>query len=276
MLDELVNREAYTVHPYRYGVIGSPAELNAAALEDVVAFHTTYYRPDNALLVVAGDLEVEQTWAWIERWFGRIPAPSTPIPRVQIVEPPQTAERTFTHRAANVPLPAVEEAYHIPSAAHPDAAALDVLEAILSAGRSSRLYQSLIYRRPLAASAYAGADLREQPGLFGVRVTCARGVALSDARAALEAELDRVRSEPPEADELARVGTQVASALVRQRQTNSGVALGLIRATLERGDPELINRDLERYLAVSAEDVLRVARTYLRPENRTVVEYLPA
>jgi len=85
-----------------------------------------------------------------------------------------------------------------------------------------------------------------------------------------------VRSEPPEADELARVGTQVASALVRQRQTNSGVALGLIRATLERGDPELINRDLERYLAVSAEDVLRVARTYLRPENRTVVEYLPA
>ncbi|HTW84268.1 MAG TPA: pitrilysin family protein [Candidatus Sulfotelmatobacter sp.] len=276
MLDELVNREAYTVHPYRRGVIGSPEELNAAALADVVAFHATYYRPDNAVLVVAGDLDVEETWGWIERWFGPITAPSTPIPRVQVVEPVQTAERVYTYRAPNVPLPAVEEAYHIPAAAHPDAAALDVLEAVLSAGRSSRLYQSLIYRRSLATSAYAGADLRQQPGLFGVRVTCARGVALDDARAALGAELDRVREEPPDADELARVGTQIASSLVRQRQTNSGVALALIRATLERGDPALVNHDLERYLAVSPDDVLRVARTYLRPENRTIIEYLPA
>jgi zinc protease len=276
MLDELVNREAYTVHPYRRGVIGSPEELNAASLADVVAFHATYYRPDNALLVVAGDLDVEQTWAWIERWFGPLAAPATPIPRVQVVEPPQGAERVYTYRAANVPLPAIEEAYHIPSAAHPDAAALDVLEAILSAGRSSRLYQSLIYQRSLASSAFAGADLREQPGLFGVRVTCARGIALAEAHAALDEQLDRVRSEPPGADELARVGTQIASALVRQRQTNSGVAMTLIRATLERGDPTLINRDLERYLAVSAQDVLRVAQTYLQAENRTVIEYLPA
>jgi hypothetical protein len=76
MLDELVNREAYAVHPYRRGVIGSPAELNAASLDDVVAFHATYYRPDNALLVVAGDLDVDQTLRWIERWFGPIPTPS--------------------------------------------------------------------------------------------------------------------------------------------------------------------------------------------------------
>ena len=276
MLDELVNRESYLVHPYRRGVIGSPDELNAAALADVVAFHATYYRPDNALLVVAGDLDVEETWRWIERWFGPIAAPSTPIPRVTSVEPPQTTERTYTYRGANVPLPAVEESYHIPAAAHPDAAALDVLEAILSAGRSSRLYQSLIYRNPLASSAFAGADLREQPGLFGVRVTCARGVALADAHAALDIELDRVRTQAPSEDELARIGTQVASSLVRQRQTNSGVALALIRATLERGDPTLVNRDLDRYLAVTADDVLRVARTYLRPENRTVIEYLPA
>ncbi|MGD1067302.1 MAG: pitrilysin family protein [Vulcanimicrobiaceae bacterium] len=276
MLDELVNRESYLVHPYRRGVIGSPDELNAAALADVVAFHATYYRPDNALLVVAGDLDVEETWRWIERWFGAIAAPGMPIPRVTSVEPPQTAERMFTYRAANVPLPAVEESYHIPAAAHPDAAALDVLEAILSAGRSSRLYQSLIYRKPLASSAFAGADLREQPGLFGVRVTCARGVALADARAALDVELDRVRTQAPSEDELARIGTQIASSLVRQRQTNSGVALALIRATLERGDPTLVNRDLDRYLAVTADDVLRVARTYLRPENRTVIEYLPA
>jgi zinc protease len=275
MLDELVNREAYTVHPYRRGVIGSPAELNAAALEDVVAFHGTYYRPDNAVLVVAGDLDVDETWRWIDRYFGPIATPGAPIPRVRALEPVQTAERIYTHRATNVPLAAAEEAYHIPAASHPDAAALDVLEALLGAGRSSRLYTSLIYDKQLATSAWASADLREQPGLFGARVTCARGVALADARAALAIELDRVRTEPPSPAELARVQTQIASALVRSRQTASGIALALVHATTERGDPGLVNTDLDRYLAVTAEDVMHVAQTYLRAENRTVVEYLP-
>jgi zinc protease len=276
MLDELVNREAYEAHPYKHGVIGDPGQLNAAALEDVVAFHATYYRPDNAVLVVAGDLEVEQTMGWIERYFGTIPTPPGAVPRVGAVEPPQTAERSYVYRAPNVPLAAVEEAYHIPHAAHPDAAALDVLETLLGAGRSSRLYTSLVYRQQLASSAYATADLRQQPGLFGVRVTCAGGVALAQARAALTAELDRVRDELPGELELERVKTQIASALVRSRQTHSGVALALVRATTERGDPVSVNDDLARYLAVSAHDVQRVAQTYLRAENRTVIEYLPA
>ena len=276
MLDELVNREAFVVHPYRRGVIGSPEELNAASLEDVVAFHATYYRPDNAVLVVSGDLQPERTLAWIERYFGRIPTPAQPIPRVTVVEPPQTRERTYVYRAANVPLAAIEMAYHIPAAAHPDAFALDVLETLLGAGRSSRLYTTLVYERQLAASAYAGADLREQPGLFGVRATCARGVALADVREALEAQLRRACTEPPDESELARARTQIASSLVRSRQTNGGVALTVIRAVTERGDPELVNGDLARYLAVSGEDVLRVAQTYLRDQNRTVVEYVPA
>ncbi len=275
MLDELVNREAYAVHPYRRGVIGSPAELNAASLDDVVAFHRTYYRPDNAVLVVAGDLDVDQTMRWIDAYFGAIATPATPIPRVRVVEPPQAAERRYEYRAANVPLPASEEAYHIPGAAHPDAAALDVLETLLGGGRSSRLYTALVYHKQLASSTYSAADLREQPGLFGVRVTCARGVELAQARAALELELERVRTQPPDDVELERVRTQIASTVVRSRQTNNGVALTVVRAVTERGDPELVNGDLARYLAVTADDVLRVARTYLRAENRTVIEYLP-
>ncbi|HEV3085859.1 MAG TPA: pitrilysin family protein [Candidatus Elarobacter sp.] len=275
MLDELVNREAYAVHPYRRGVIGSPDELNAASLEDVVAFHATYYRPDNAIVVVAGDLDPDETLAMIERWFGVIPTPPAPLPRVTVVEPPQTVERMYQYRAANVPLAAVEEAYHIPAAAHPDAAPLDVLETLLGSGRSSRLYSSLVYRQQIASSAYATADLREQPGLFGVRLTCARGVALADARAALAHEMDRLRDEPPDEAELERVRTQIASSLVRSRQMSNSVALTVVRAATERGDPELVNGDLERYLAVTPDDLLHVARTYLRPENRTVVEYLP-
>jgi zinc protease len=276
MLSELIDRESYAVHPYRRGVIGDPAQLNAASLDDVVAFHATYYRPDNAVLVVAGDLDPDQALEWIERYFGAIPAAAGSVPRVTVAEPAQVAERTHTYRAANVPLAAAEEAYHIPALSHPDAAVLEVLETLLGAGRSSRLYTTLVYGKQLAASAYASADLRQHPGLFGLRVTCAQGVALADARAALERELDRVRDEPAEPGEIERVKTQIASALVRSRQTANGVAQALARATTERGDPESVNGDLARYLAVTADDVRRVARTYLRPENRTVVEYLPA
>src|SRR5271154_838427 len=121
MLDELVNREAYAEHPYRRGVIGDPANLHAATLDDVVAFHRTYYRPDNAVLVVAGDIDPVQTDAWVERYFGALPTPSEAIPRVGVVEPVQTEERRIAYRAANVPLPALEYAYHIPAANHPDA-----------------------------------------------------------------------------------------------------------------------------------------------------------
>jgi zinc protease len=175
-----------------------------------------------------------------------------------------------------VPLPAFEEAYHIPAAAHPDAAALDVLETILGSGRSSRLYTTLIYEHQLATSAYASADLREHSGLFSLRVTCARGVAIEDARAALRAEIDRVRDTLPSESELDRVRTQIASALVRGRQTSNGVALAFVRAATERGDPATVNDDLERYLAVTDADVQRVARTYLAPQGRTVIDYLPA
>ena len=275
MLGELVDRESFAVHPYRRGVIGDPAQLNAASLDDVVAFHATYYRPDNAVLVVAGDLDLDQTFGWIERYFGAIPTPAGSVPRVTVVEPAQTAERTYTYRAANVPLAAAEEAYHIPDLSHPDTAALEVLETLLGAGRSSRLYTTLVYGKQLAAIAYASADLRQQPGLFGLRVTCAQGVALADARAALGQELDRVRDGLAEQSEIDRVQTQIASALVRSRQTANGIAQALARATTERGDPETVNGDLARYLAVGADDVQRVARTYLRAENRTVVEYLP-
>jgi len=276
MLDELVNREAYTVHPYRLGVIGDPENLRAATLADVMHFHDTYYRPDNAVLVVVGDIDLDATNAWIDRYFGAIALPPGAVPRVGIVEPPQTTERTYTYRAANVPLPALEYAYHIPAATDPDAPALDVLETILGMGRSSRLYRSLVYGKQLASMAYANADLRQQPGLFGLRIVVSAGKELADARAALDVELARLSDEPVGEDELVRVKTQIASAVIRSRQTYNGMALALVRAAVERDDPGAVNADLDRYAAVTAADLQRVARAYLRDENRTVIEYLPA
>jgi zinc protease len=275
MLDELVNRESYTVHPYKRGVIGDPENLRAATLDDVVAFHRTFYRPDNAVLVVVGDFDPAQANAWIDKYFGRVPRPSAPIPRVEVVEPPQTAERTYTYRAANVPLPAIEYAYHIPPWRHPDAAALDIVETLLGMGKSSRLYQSLVYRQRVATAAHASADLREQPGLFSLRAIASPDTPLERVRAALDAEIAGLHDGLPETGEMERVRTQIASSFVRSRQTYNNIALALVRSAVERDDPGALNGDLERYRAVTAADVQRVARRYLTVENRTTIEYLP-
>jgi zinc protease len=275
MLDELVNREAFAVHPYRRGVIGDPENLRAATLDDVVAFHRTFYRPDNAVLVVVGDFDPVQANAWIDKYFGRIPKPDAPIPRVTAVEPPQTAERTFTYSAANVPLPAIEYAYHIPAWRHPDAPALDIVETLLGMGKSSRLYQSLVYRQRVATAAHASADLREQPGLFSFRAIASTGTPVERVREALDAEIARLRDEPPAAAEMERVRTQIASSFVRSRQTYNNIAVALVRSAVERDDPGALNSDLDRYRAVTAADVQRVARQYLTLENRTTIEYLP-
>jgi zinc protease len=275
MLDEIVNREAYTLHPYRRGVIGDPENLQAATLDDVVAFHARYYRPDNAVLVVVGDLEPVQTNAWIDRYFGRIPCPAGAVPRVNVVEPPQVAERSFTYRAANVPLPAVDYVYHIPAASAPDAPILEVAEMILGAGKSSRLYHTLVYESQLGTAAYASADLREAPGLFEFRAIAAKGKALADVRAALDEQITRLQTEPVAAHELERAKTQIVSSFVRGRQTYNGIALSLVRAAVERGEPSAVNEDPARYAAVSAADIQRVAQTYFTAHNRTVVEYLP-
>ncbi len=275
MLDELVNREAFAVHPYKRGVIGDPENLRAATIDDVVAFHRTFYRPDNAVLVVVGDFDLEQTSTWIDRYFGRIPQPDVPIPRVTAEEPAQRGERSFTYRAANVPLAAVEYAYHIPPWRHPDFAALDVLESVLGMGKSSRLYQSLVYRQRIATGAYASADLREHAGLFAVRAIAANDVTVERLRAAVDAEIAALIDAPPSADEMERVITQIASSFVRGRQTYNSIAVSMVRSAIERDEPGAINADLERYRAVTPADVQRVARQYCTIENRTTIEYLP-
>jgi zinc protease len=274
MLDEVTNRDAFTVHPYKRGVIGDPDNLNAASLDDVKRFHATYYRPDNAVLALAGDFELERAFGWVEQYFAPIAHPQAPVPRVAAVEPPQSESRRFIYSRANVPLAAYQCAYHIPAATSPDAYALDLLETVLSMGRSSRLYQGLVFKR-LATRAYGYADLREQSGLFELRAIANDGESVETLERATELEIERLQSDPVDPVELEKVKTQVVSAFVRGRQTVNEVSLALTRAAVVQGDPETINTDLERYQAVSADDIQRVAQTYLKMQNRTSWYYLP-
>lgn len=274
MLYQLANG-AFTKHPYARGVIGNPDQLNAASLSDVIAFHKTFYRPDNAVLVLVGDLDPAQANAWVDKYFGALRKPSAAIPRVTVVEPVQKAQRAISYVSKNAPLPATLIAYHIPPAKAADSAVLDVIEVLLGRGPSSRL-RTAIVDGGLASQAVANADTRQQPGLFDVFAIANAGHSTGDLQAAIEQQMARLRDEAVPADELDKAKTQTIAALVRQLQTHDNVAQALVRAAVVQGDPGAVNRLAGEYSAVSAGDVQRVARKYFTTANSTVVSYQTA
>jgi len=268
-----VPEASFTLHPYHRAPIGSISDLDSSTLDDVRAFHATYYRPDNANLIVVGNFDPAQLDAWVDKYFGALATPSTPIPHVTAVEPARTTSKTYDVYGPNVPLPAVMISYAAPNAASPDAAALKVLDAILTAGKSSRLYQSLVYRQELATQVMSNPDLRQQPGLFTAGAIMAGGKTPDQGLAALDAELRKLREAPVSDAELASVKNQLIAGVLQGRETVDGRAFELANAILIEGDAARVNSDIADLAAVTPADVQRVARTYLDDSRRVVLRY---
>jgi len=268
-----IEKQSFTTHPYRRPGIGSIEELDAATLDDVKAFHSTFYRPDNATLVVVGDFEPKQIDTWIDKYFTRVAKPDKPLPRVTTKEPERTAEKRVNEYAANVPLPAVALTYLAPPVASADAAALDVAEAILSSGESSRLYQSLVYQQQVAQEAFAQADLREQPGLFVLGAILASEKKPEEAERALLAELKKMQDTLVSAAELEKAKLQLVTNELRERETSNGKAFALARAAVLLGDAARVNTDIDKLQAVTAADIQRVMKKYFTDSNRVVITY---
>ncbi len=275
MLEYLIEQQSFTVHPYKRSTIGSIEDLDAASLENVRTFHSTYYRPDNVTLVVVGDFDPKQLDVWVDKYMGVIPKPSIPLPRVTIKEPERTAERRVTHYAPNVPLPAVAFTYLTPPGRSPDAEPLGVAATILAQGESSRLYRSLVYEQQVAQSADATPDLREDAGLFYFNVVLATGKKPEEGERALLAEIKKLQDSPVTAAELDKAKNQLVTTELRQRETSNGKALALGSAAVLLGDPNRVNTDLAKLQAVTAADVQRVMKKYFTDKNRLIIYYLP-
>ncbi len=264
---------SYTTHPYKRPGIGSIEELDAATVDDVRAFHETYYRPDNAALIVVGNYDETQLDAWVDRYFGPLKNPAKPLPRVTVKEPRRTKAGVYDGYGPNVPLPAVVLSWQGPAASHPDAPALKVLDAILSAGKSSRLYNSLVYRQQIAAESFSNADLPHDPGLFMVGAIMASGKTIAQGETALLAEVKRLRDAPPTAAELAEAKNELVASALRQRETIEGRGSAIGQALLVDGDPNAVNTELGRLQAVTAADIQRVVRKYLADNIRMTIRY---
>ena len=275
MLEYLIEQQSFIAHPYKRPTIGSIEDLDAASLENVRAFHSTYYRPDNATLVVAGDFDPKQLDAWVDKYLAPIAKPNIALPRVTVKEPERTAERRITHYASNVPLPAIALTYLTPAEKDPDTAALRVAATILAQGESSRLYRSLIYEQQVAQSADATPDLREDASIFYFNLVLASGKKPEEGERALLAEIAKMQNALVGAAELDKAKNQLVTNEVRQRETSNGKALSLGEAAVLFGDANRVNTDLNLLQKVSAADVQRVMKKYFTPANRLVIYYLP-
>lgn len=265
---------AFTEHPYRWLPIGSAESINNATLEEFMEFHSIFYVPNNATLSIAGDIDLEQTKQLVQKYFGDIPKGTKPIYRPSIVEPEKTAEvRDIVYD--NIQLPAVVQAYHIPAKGTPDYYALSMLTTLLSDGESSRMTKSIVDKQQKAMFVGAFPFALEDPGLFLVFGIVNSGVTPEDLENAINEEILKAQTEELDEREFQKLRNKVENDFVSSNSTMAGIAESLSDYHMYFGDANLINTEIERYMAVTKADIKRVANQYLKKENRVVLYYLP-
>jgi zinc protease len=273
-LNEIIYDQAFMVHPYKHPTIGSMEDLQAASIEDVRDFFRTYYVPNNATLVLAGDFDTKEAQALVTQHLGRVPKSDRPVPRDIPQEPPQTKERRV-RLEESWPLPAVVVAHHITFDGHPDSYPLHIASKVLSDGQSSRIYRRLVYEKQLALAAFGGGNIIEHPNLFFAVAIVQPGKSPEETIKALIAELDRLKAEPISAAELQQAKNQFARDYILQRESNKDKAQTLGHAVVIHDDITTADGEFDIFMRMTAEDVQRVARTYFTPENRLVLTIMP-
>ncbi len=273
-LVEALFAHAFLSHPYHWPVIGWFADLDAMSLEDLQRHYDTFYSPNNATLVVVGDIKVESLLPTIKRLFE--PIPRGPSPKQTLPpEPEQRGERRFIlKREAQVPF--VMMGFRVPNYSNEDSYALDILESILSRGKSSRLYQSLVYEQKNSLA--VGAEyslLQTDPGLFYFYSLVNPSAKVEGVEEAIQREIIRLQNEPPSELELQRAKNQVEAARVFEQDSNFRHAMLMGQAESVGAGWRRIDQFVERIRAVTAKDIQRVAKQYLTQDNRTVGILIP-
>jgi zinc protease len=260
-------------HPYGHTVIGTHEDLQAATVDDVVRFFNTWYVPNNASLVIAGDFETEQAKAWVERYFGGLKRVELPVRNTpEALDKPQQAVVETTD---NVQIPLTLIAWHTPAALKDGDATFDVLASILGEGRSSRLYEDLVTNSGAALEAGAWQYSQMLGSVFAVTGKPTDGTALEDLEEALQAHIERIANDGPTTAELDRVRNQLEASFVGDLEGLQARASALNRYHYLSGTPDFVNQDLARYGNVSADDV-KAAAAKLTRDRRCILRVRPA
>ncbi|GAA1396624.1 pitrilysin family protein [Kitasatospora putterlickiae] len=263
-------------HPYHHTPIGSMADLDAATLEDARAFFRTYYAPNNAVLSVVGDIDPEQTIAWVEKYFGSIPAHDGKQPPRDGTLPESIGRELRELIREDVPSRALMAAYRLPHDGTREADAADLALTILGSGESSRLYNRLVRRdRTAGAAGFGLLRLSGAPSLGWLDVKTSGDATVEQIETAVDEELARFAADGPTPAELERAQAQIEREWLDRLTTVAGRADELCRFAVLFGDPKLLNDALPKVLDVTAEEVRAVAAARLNPQNRAVLVYEP-
>ncbi len=269
----VIPENAYDAMPHRRAGIGSIEDLDSATLDDALAFYEAYYGPDTATLIVAGNFEMDNLRALVDQYFGDIPRRANPISTaLDVIEPEASGPRTVNATAPNVPLPVIGGVWKGVSTAHPDAAALEVLSAILDRGDNSRLASALV-RTGQAVQTFGGSSSFRDTGQFGAFAVVRGEAQMEAASATLDAELERLRTELVTAEELAEAKNEIIGATLRRRETARGRAFELGEALVSTGNPDAADLRLAAISAVTAQDIMRAAAEHLDPNKRVTITY---
>jgi zinc protease len=263
--------------PYHWMTIGSHQDLEAATLADVKEFFERWYGPENAVLAIAGDIDVARTRALVERWFGAIPGKARPVHARP--EPSQPDGERRIAMEDQVQLPRLYLAWQTPRVFAPGDAALDLLGSVLADGKSARLVRRLVMEERIAQAVSAGQSSQALAGMFLVVATPKPGVSLERLEREIDEEIARIAAHPPSAEELERAKNKIESGAVFGLEPVGGFdgrAATLANYYLRAGDPGYLDEDLARYRLLNAEDVSAAARSFLRKDARVVLEVRPA
>lgn len=270
---ENMMKRLYTEHPYNWVPIGSMDHLNAAQLEEFMAFYKKFYVPNNATLSIAGDIDVEKTKEQIAAYFGDIPRGADVVqPTVQ--EPALGGEKTATIYD-NIQLPAIMMGYRMPPQTSDDAYALQMASSVLSGGPSSRMYKRLVDQDQTALQVFAFPFSLEQGGAFITFSLANAGKTIDDMVPALEEEISTLQNVLISEREFQKIQNQMESNFIQSNSKMAGIAESLADYHTYYGDANYINTEIERYRSVTREDIQRVAQKYLVKDNRVVLRYLP-
>jgi zinc protease len=263
-------------HPYSWPTIGSMEDLTNASFEDVARFFRTYYVPNNASLVIAGDIDIDATRKLVEKWFSEIPR-GKPVPALAPPTPvlEGVKKKTITDR---VQLPRLYIGWHTPGLFKPGDATLDIVANLLAGGKNSRLYKRLVYDLQIAQDVNAFQQSQALGSNFFIITTARPGQSLDKLQAVIDEELDRMRAAPPEAREMTRALNQIEANFYRAMERVGGFggkADQLNSYYKTTGNPDSFARDLERYRAVTAADVKTAVEQYLPRDRRVELSVVP-
>ena len=269
-----IKKLLFTKHPYRWATIGSMDHLDASTLEEFQAFNTKFYIPNNAVLVVAGDLDVQKTKKMIQQYFGAIPKKEA-VKRVTYTEEPITKEIQGTYHDPNIQIPAIVTAYRTPSMKTRDAYVLNMISTVLSDGKSSRLYKKIVDEKKMALQVGAFNVSQEDYGMYVLYGLPRDDVKLDKLQIEIDEESVKLQSELISEREYQKLQNKYENQFVNANSSVEGIANSLARYYMLYGDINLINNEINIYKSITREEIKAIANKYLNPNQRVRLEYLP-